>query len=98
MIKENFSKQMKKKYNDFKVCAAELHAAALGRRPLGRCLLHRLQGVLRVQEMISLDNNKINAIGHTSHTWIAQILTPSCRVLQTIETIARGQFDTLTDF
>ena len=74
---------------------AELHAAALGRRPLGRCLLHRLQGVLRVQEMILLDNNEINAIGHT---WIAQILTPSCRVLQTIETIARGQFDTLTDF
>ena len=60
---------------------AELHAAALGRRQVGRRLLHRLQGVLCVQEMILLDKNKINAIGLT---WMAQILTPSCRVLQRI--------------
>ena len=43
---------------------AELHAAALDRRQVGRRLLHRLQGVLCVQEMILLDKNKINAIGN----------------------------------
>ena len=43
---------------------AELHAAALVRRQVGRRLLHRLQGVLCVQEMILLDKNKINAIGN----------------------------------
>ena len=65
MIKDFFQNKINEnKYNDFIECGAELHAAALGRRQVGRRLLHRLQGVLCVQEMILLDKNKINAIGN----------------------------------
>ena len=57
MIKDFFqNKTNENKYNDFIECGAE--------RQVGRRLLHRLQGVLCVQEMILLDKNKINAIGN----------------------------------